>query len=46
MNIIGITPLHCAAGEGHSNCMTVLISRGANIEVKDNYTGINISFLF
>ena len=42
VNIIGITPLHCAAGEGHSNCVTLLISRGANIEAQDK-TGIIIN---
>ena len=41
VNIIGKTPLHWAAAGRHSNCMTILISRGANIEAKDN-EGINI----
>ncbi|XP_024370995.1 uncharacterized protein [Physcomitrium patens] len=32
----GRTPLHLAAGKGHSECVALLVERGAEINIKDN----------
>ena len=36
VNIIGATPLHIAAQEGHVDILTLLINNKADIEAKDN----------
>ena len=36
ISIIGNTPLHQSAHQGHADCMTLLIDRGAAIDVKNN----------
>ena len=32
----GLTPLHCAALNGHSNCCQILLQRGARIDAVTN----------
>ena len=34
--IVGATPLHIAAKEGHADLLTLLLSNKADIEAKDN----------
>ena len=29
------TPLHCTASEGHTNVVTLLVGKGANVNMKD-----------
>ena len=41
-NVIGQTPLHCAAHQGHADCMNILINSGAEVNAKNN-EGDNIS---
>ena len=36
VNVIGYTPLHIAAQEGHAHFLTLLLSNKADIEAKDN----------
>ena len=43
VNIIGASPLHFAAQEGHADCVTLLINNGAEVNTKDNQ-GYNINY--
>ena len=43
VNITGATPLHFAADRGHSDCVTILINSGAEVNTKEDNEGYNIN---
>ena len=43
-NIIGCTTLHVAAALGYTDCMTILLNSGAEVNAKNNNRGDNISY--